>query len=89
VNAPTGHPAWCGREHAAGWPSHTADVGTVTVDGGLALDVSLYQQADKPAAVWLCSHAGTHTDVIDLTPERARGLYDLLGAALTLLEVEL
>jgi hypothetical protein len=89
VSASAGHPSWCDRQHAAGYPVHSLEVGDVQLAGGVTLGVSLFANDNQPLTVWLTEYIGLNTTVLDLTPEQAHALYDVLGDALTRLGVEL
>jgi hypothetical protein len=82
-------PGWCDGSHAANYPVHSVEVGQVELAGDVALGVSLFARGGQPVTVWLLEHLDANTTVIDLTPEQAHSLYDLLGDALVQAGVEL
>ena len=82
----TVHPAWCDRQHNEDYPVHTADIGDQDIElGDTDLSVSLYQQGDGPALVWLCEHQHDNTTVTALSADQATTLGQrLLEAAQTI-----
>ena len=81
---PTPHPTWCARDHAEGFPGHTADLGCVDL-GEIDLAVTLYQYGDDAPKVWLCEQRHDATSVTELSAEQAEALgWRLVEAAGTI-----